>query len=840
MLLLSLNKRVILMFSITRLGKAQEAKIKYYTELASVKYYNSEFEPQGIWYGQAANKFSLKDKPVEHDLLMQFASGFNKQNKALVGNAGEKHLIGFDLTFSAPKSVSVLFGLADKQVREQVQQCHLKAVKMVLSYIEENLIEVRSGTNEYGDRLKIKTKNALFAIFEHGSSRSLDPQLHSHCILLNFSKLKPQEWRCLETKHLFKYQKAIGAMYRNELAHQLKSELNLEIESDEEFFKLPIVPDEVCKKFSKRTEQINEELAKLGFSSSTKLKGLAALFTRSKKVHKPRSSLYALWREQEKELTFNTESINKAKSNSNSRQKSIAYYYYEILDELVYHHSVFEYKDVIEVVNKHAQWLGIGSQKANDYADQLIEMKLLKELCHPKIGRCFTTKNQFELEKQFYKNAVEYSKRKAQPNDLRVDEKFLDADGNNIIDLEVNSLSLNAEQAIALHGICHAGELSLLNGKPGAGKSFLMKALNNIYKQHDYKVVGCSTAGKAAQELEESSGIKSQTIDSLLYELEFERIEFNEKTLVVLDEAGMVGVRKLALLFDYIKAAKAKVLLVGDYSQLPPIEAGNAFYRLLNKVKPFKLNKIQRQKAEIDRDNINKIDNGYIKEVFEDLDKRGLFSFKQDHIQAKFEMVNDWFETFKNKTTESLMLASKKEDVNNLNILAREKLKQNNLITGIPVLFKNHNDEKLKFGIGERIMFRSNSKKLQVKNGTTATIISLKKTRTGKTTVGVRLDSGKEFEFNESEYDGIEYGYASTVHKSQGMTVNNAYVYLNQQFLNKELHYVQMSRSRFATKVYCANSLLEKTQYIEELSAQASQNTQSREIWDANEVLSEY
>lgn len=837
MLLPMISKAVIPMISITRLGKAQEAKIKYYTELASIKYYNSEFEPQGIWHGQVANQFSLKDKPVEHDLLMQFASGFNKQNKALVGNAGEEHQIGFDLTFSAPKSVSVLFGLADKQVREQVQQCHLNAVKMALSYIEDNLIEVRAGTNEYGDRLKIKTNNALFAIFEHGSSRSLDPQLHSHCILLNFSKLKPQEWRCLETKNLFKYQKAIGAMYRNELAHQLKSELNLDIEPDEEFFKLPLVPDDVCQKFSKRTEQINEELARLGFSSSTKLKELVALFTRSKKVHKPRSTLYTLWREQEKDLAFDIESINKA--NSNSKPKSIDYYFEEILDDLVYHHSVFEYKDVIEVVNKHAQWLGKGAKAANDYAERLIETDVLKELYHPKIGRCFTTSKQFELEKKFYKEAVEYSKLKAQPKSSSEKNQFLDSDGNNLIESEIKLLGLNPEQALALKGICNSGDLSLLNGKPGTGKSFLMKALNNIYQKNEFKVVGCSTAGKAAQELEESSDIKSQTIDSLLYELEFERTEFNEKTLVVLDEAGMVGVRKLALLFKYIKAANAKVLLVGDYSQLPPIEAGNAFYRLLNEVKPFELNKIQRQKSEIDRANINKIDNGHIKEVFEDLDKRGLFNFNQDHIEAKFSMVNDWFETFKNKTTESLMLASKKADVQHLNVLAREKLKQNNIIKGIPVLFTNHNDEKLKLGIGERIMFRSNSKKLQVKNGTTATITALKKTRVGKATVSVRLDSGKEFEFNESDYDAVEYGYASTVHKSQGMTVNHAYVYLNQQFLNKELHYVQMSRSRLATKVYCAHSLLEKTQYIEELSLQANQNTQSREICDANEVTYE-
>jgi len=810
------------MLNITRLGTCSSSeKISYYTEHANVDYYQSSCEPHGVWLGKLSEQLRLINTPVMHDDLLMIAQGYSVKGKELIKNAGEKHQIGFDLTFSAPKSVSVLFGLSEQNQRQQIQKCHFTAVKKVLDYAEKNLIESRIGFDEYKNRKRVKTQKALWAAFEHGSSRLNDPQLHTHCMLLNLTYLSQVGYRCIETPNLYKHQKALGVMYRNELSFQLKQQLNLAIEPDESFFKLPEVSDQLCDLFSKRTQEIDEKVAENSLNNSSATRQKAAIFTRSKKQHIPREKLYQNWLI---EAESQVEKWEPEYKNSESIQvDSLTPYKDEILLGLVEFQSIFQHKDILEIVNKYAQWYGLGVDYALKFVDDLMKDKELKPLLHPVIGECYTTQSQHKLEKYFYNSAVEYS-------------KFFEHSISNTDLIEKHCEGLNPEQKEALFGVATGSDITCVNGMPGTGKSFLAKNLKCLMESEGYKVLGCSTAGIAAQELEQGSGIKSQTLDSLLNSIKNKKTKLTSKTLLVIDEAGMIGINKLNELFNHAIKARTKIVLVGDFQQLPAIQAGNAFQKLIDKLGAFKLEHIQRQNEQIDRDNVKNIGQGKLNEVLLNLDDRGLLHFGEDHTLVKAKLVNNWFEDFKLNAKETLILASTTSNVNDLNLLARQKMKQEYKLSGIPVLFSNYAKYTFSLQKGERIMFRKNSYEIGVKNGMTATIVNIKKLLDKSLAITVKLDSGLTVDFNSQFYDHFDYGYASTVHKSQGVTKDFSHVFIDEKYINREMMYVQTSRSRNPTQVYCANSLLEKSLYLEMLSDKASQQTTKLEIMDTLEL----
>ena len=789
------------MMTISRLGKcSDQSKIAYYTEIASLIYYSNEYEPQGYWCGNLSSQLKLNRKGVTHEELLNLAQGYTKNGKtALVKNAGKEHWIGSDLTFSVPKSVSVLFGLSEKKQRKQIQQCHQRAVEKALKYIEKHIIQTRSGFDEYKNRQRVNTNKALFAVFEHASSRKLDPQLHSHCLLLNLTYQNGKGFSSLETLKLHQYQKALGVMYRNELSHQLTKNLNLSVQHDEEFFKLTMVPDELCKRFSKRSDEITEAIAEKALISNSLTKGKAALFTRDKKVHLPREVLHQYWKvESENWIPQYPEKAFQHGYNLNDFKT-------EMLSELVEHQSIFQRKHLLEVVNKYAQWLGLGVDVALDYLKLLEQDNEVITLVHPSLGECFTTQAQLDLEKNFYSEAVKYS-----------------AHINHAISYQLSPDStLNQEQQNALTGVISAGGISAINGLPGTGKSYLLKELNSAYSDNKYKVIGCCVAAKAAESLQESLDIKSQTLDSLLLSLENGSKKLNEKTVVVLDEAGMVGVEKLNRLFEYVEMARAKLVLVGDYNQLTPIQAGNPYFRLKDQIPFFELNNIQRQKLEKDRQNVLDIKSGQVLQVLNDLDKRGNLSFEKEHILAKANLVNDWYNSFLANPVENIMIASTKQDVADLNRLARQKLKLDKKLSGITKQMLNHEDQLLDLQKGDRVMFRKNAHEIEVSNGSTGLIKEVQQLIDRSLNIKIALDNGKQVEFNTKYYSALDYGYAMTTHKSQGLTCDNAFIFFSERYLSKELAYVKMSRSRNAPKVYCASALLEKTEYLKELSLKA-------------------
>lgn len=794
------------MLTITRLGTCtDQTKIAYYTEIASLNYYSNEYEPQGYWLGNLSSQLKINSTGVTHEHLLNLAQGYTKDGKRpLVKNAGKEHWIGSDLTFSAPKSVSVLFALSEKEKRIQIQKCHQAAVEKTLKYIERDIIQTRSGFDEYKNRKRINTNNALFAIFEHSSSRKLDPQLHSHCLLLNLTYQNVKGYSSLETLKLHQYQKAIGLLYRNELSYQLRKTLKLEIAKDNEFFKLQMVPAALCKRFSKRGEEITEAIAEKALISNSVTKGKAALFTREKKVHLPREVLHQNW------IVESENWIPQYPEKALKQSYVLNDFKAEILSELVEYQSVFQHQHLLEVVNKYAQWFGLGIDSALNYVNQLEKSKELKTIIHPMLGECFTTQSQLDLEKNFYKAATEYSKVKSHAIDY---------------ELQQNSM-LNEEQKEAFKGLISAGGLSAINGLPGSGKSYLLKELSLAYSANNYNVIGCCIAAKAAESLQESSGIKSQTLDSLLLALEKGNKKLDENTVVVLDEAGMVGVEKLNRLFEFVEMTRAKLICVGDYNQLTPIQSGNPHYRLKDKIPFFELNNIQRQKSEKDRQNVQKIKSGKVLEVLIYLDKKGNLSFEKEHIQAKANLVNDWYCNFKTNSIENIMIASTKQDVADLNKLARKKLKLDKKLSGLTVQMLNHEDQLLALQKGDRVMFRKNAHEIAVSNGSTGIVKDVKQLIDRSLIITVSLDNGKQVKFNTKYYSSLDYGYAMTTHKSQGLTCDNAYVFFSERYLSKELAYVKMSRSRNTPKVYCASSLLEKTEYLKELSMKAERETE--------------
>jgi conjugative relaxase-like TrwC/TraI family protein len=272
----------------------------YYLNLAREDYFIQGREPHGQWRGEAASALALSGA-VEKSALRALFAGMSPDGRIpLVQNAGSpSRQSGWDLTFSAPKSVSVLWSQAPEEIRRSIQAAHQAAVDRCLQFLEERAAFTRRGKG--GDR--IEPAKVLYACFEHGVSRAHDPQLHTHCLLLNLSLRMDGSTGSLVSAEFFRNKMVGGALYRAELAHQLAERLGLRVENTAMAFAVKDVPDRLCDKFSKRRQQILCELARQGYSSAKAAK-IATLDTRDRKVEVPRDELFKIWKEAGNRLGF--------------------------------------------------------------------------------------------------------------------------------------------------------------------------------------------------------------------------------------------------------------------------------------------------------------------------------------------------------------------------------------------------------------------------------------------------------------------------------------------------------------------------------------------------------
>jgi Ti-type conjugative transfer relaxase TraA len=356
---------------------------------------------------------------------------------------------------------------------------------------------------------------------------------------------------------------------------------------------------------------------------------------------------------------------------------------------------------------------------------------------------------------------------------------------------------LSAEQREAFDVLVAPGDLKALVGVAGSGKSRLLAAAREAWEAQGYTVRGAALSGIAAENLAQASGIDSRTIASLEYAWRADRDRLHAKEVLVIDEAGMVGSRQFARVMEAAQKAGTKVVVVGDPEQLQAIEAGAPFRALLAESGVAELTEVRRQSETWQRKATQLLATGGTAAALEAYEAHGGLVKVDKHEEARAALVARWDEDAQkdpNKTT--LLLAYTREDVAALNTLARVQRQRRGELGKAEAIQTERGERE--FAIRDRLYFLRNEKSLGVKNGTLGTIEAL---RGG--VLQVRLDGGERVAVDTRFYRDLDYGYAATVYKAQGSTVDRSYILATSHY-DRHSAYVALSRHKEAATVFYA------------------------------------
>lgn len=370
---------------------------------------------------------------------------------------------------------------------------------------------------------------------------------------------------------------------------------------------------------------------------------------------------------------------------------------------------------------------------------------------------------------------------------------------------------LGAEQREAVRFITGARQIEALTGFAGAGKSATIAAARDAWQAQGYRVVGAALSGIAAENLQRESGVESRTLASREKAWRDGRERLMRTDVLVIDEAGMVGSRQLERIISHAAERGAKVVLVGDAEQLQPIEAGAAFRAVAERVGYRELSGIRRQREFWQREASRDFARGEPRRALDRYQRHGAIQLTDDRGKAKAELIKAWsgYRTTHGAEKASLILAHTRADVRELNSRARITLKERGELgkeVRVEVareLIAEDGSVSVergarRFAAGDRVMFLKNDRELGVKNGSLGTVAEA-----NRTSMRVALDGPERREASVvfSDYAALDYGYAATVHKAQGATVDQAFL-LATPGMDRHLAYVGMTRHREGVEVY--------------------------------------
>ncbi|MDH1271686.1 Ti-type conjugative transfer relaxase TraA [Rhizobium pusense] len=366
------------------------------------------------------------------------------------------------------------------------------------------------------------------------------------------------------------------------------------------------------------------------------------------------------------------------------------------------------------------------------------------------------------------------------------------------------SARLSDEQCRAIEHITGPERIAAVVGYAGAGKSTMLAAAREAWEAEGYQVHGAALSGKAAEGLEESSGIQSRTLASWSHGWENDRGTIGRGDVFVIDEAGMVGSRQLARFVGEAEARGAKIVLVGDHEQLQAIGAGAPFRAITEEIGHAELSEIRRQRVDWQREASVDFATHRTAEGLAAYRDHGNISFAETGEDARGQIVRDYLADRDERPDGTrVAMAHRRADVRAINDAIRTELQdRGELAQGedAGALTFQTNDGKREFAPGDRIVFLENNRDLGVKNGMLGTVEHVEEGR-----IIATLDGGRERSVSVpmGDYQAIDHGYATTIHKNQGATVDRSYV-MASGTMDRHLTYVAMTRHRDGMQLYAA------------------------------------
>jgi conjugative relaxase-like TrwC/TraI family protein len=713
----------------------------------------------------------------------------------------------FDVVLRPTKSVSILYALGDRATGRAVLAAHHAGLAEAVAYLDDH-IGARRG---HGGAEHVGGGGLLAVGFDHRTSRAGDPLLHSHLVVANRVQGPDGRWTALDGRDLYRHRRAADAVYRAAYQRALTRSLGVAWTAADRWGNREMqgVPEELLRAFSKRAEQIEAEVQRLeqtGRERTPKLVKWAVHATRKPKAHEAPETLYERWRAEAAERGIDADQlvrrvtgrVRDRKAGVSDATVAAVFDHLAGPEGLTAQASTFACEDVITALG--AGLTGATRAELDALADRFLAERAVSVVADRALEeRHWSTHELLGVEERLVAAAVD-----------RAGERSGVASHETVRQALAAHPSLGADQAGMVRDVCQAGAgVQVVVGRPGTGKTFTLGAARHAWQLDGYRLLAAAPTGIATVSLEAERFEDVATVDRLLLDLDRGGERLDARTVLVVDEAGMVGSRKLTRLLEHAQQTRVKVVLVGDDRQLAAVDAGGGFRALRLRLGASELTENRRQLHAWERDAIELVRQGLVDQAVAAYREHGRVVATESKPAMTLALLSDWWAAYReaeqNPKQDVVVLAARRDEVDRLNTACQHVLARNGRL-GTERL----RVEDRQVAVGDQVVCGKNAiAQLGVANGSRGIVTGLD---TKGRTLTLRLDSPEPRKVTLPRWylDGrqpsdhnrrVDLAYATTGHRAQGLTRWRALVRITGREDGNWLT-VQLSRAKQDTRLY--------------------------------------